>query len=300
MNSSARADAPFEARVVAGFGRHYLVESGDGEILEASRRGKRRDVVVGDRVQCLRAGGAQAVIEQVLDRKSLLYRSDDERVKELAANVDQVAIVFAPQPTFNLRFIWRALAAASTAAIDSVVILNKTDLPGAAQAGERLTQLAALGYRTVAVSAKHANDAARSALMPIFADRVTLLVGQSGMGKSTLLNLLVPDANARTQEFSRHLDLGKQTTTSSRWFRLGTHGAIVDTPGFQAFGLTHLDAGQIVAAFPEFSAFTGQCRFLDCHHLVEPDCAIRAAVDGGSIDAERYAFYRELAQDLVQ
>jgi ribosome biogenesis GTPase len=113
------------------------------------------------------------------------------------------------------------------------------------------------------------------------------------MGKSTLLNLLV-DANARTQEFSRQLNLGKQTTTASRWFAFGPRGAIVDTPGFQAFGLSHLDAAAIVAAFPEFAALLQRCRFLDCRHLAEPDCAIRAAVASGAIAADRYAFYREL------
>jgi ribosome biogenesis GTPase len=215
----------------------------------------------------------------------------------MAANVDQVAIVFAPQPAFNVRFIWRALAAAGAAGIDSLVILNKTDLPGADDARARLEQLKALGYRTVALSAKRDPAAARSALAPLLAGRATLLIGQSGMGKSTLLNLIVPGADARTQEFSRALNLGRQTTTSSRWFALEGGGALIDSPGFQAFGLSHLDEDRIVAALPEFAPHLGRCRFLDCRHLAEPDCAIRAAVDAGDIDTERYDFYRELLQE---
>lgn len=296
MSEPAHRDAVSAARVVASFGRHYLIETDTGEMLTASRRGKRGDVIVGDRVRARRAGDGQAVIDAVLPRRSLLFRADHLRTKEMAANVDQVAIVLAPQPAFNVRFIWRALAAAGAAGIDSLVILNKIDLPGTEDARARLQQLHSLGYRTVALSAKREPAAARSALAPLLAGRATLLIGQSGMGKSTLLNLLVPGADARTQEFSRALNLGRQTTTSSRWFAF-EGGALIDSPGFQAFGLSHLDEDRIVAAFPEFAPHLGRCRFLDCRHLAEPDCAIRAAVEGGDIDAERYDFYRELLQE---
>jgi ribosome biogenesis GTPase len=127
--------------------------------------------------------------------------------------------------------------------------------------------------------------------------RNTLLVGQSGMGKSTLLNLLVPDAQARTQEISTRLNLGRQTTTVSRWFRLAEGGALVDSPGFQSFGLRHLDARALADAMPEFAPLRGQCRFADCRHLDEPDCAVRAALARGEIAAARYAFYRQLATE---
>ena len=280
--------------MVASFGRHHLIEGDGGELLTASRRGKRGDVIVGDCVHYQRSGDGQAVIDEVLARRSLLFRADQNRTKEMAANVDQVAIVFAAQPAFNIRFIWRALAAARAAGIDSLVILNKIDLSGTDAARRRLEQLDALGHRTLAISAQRDLQAARRALALLLAGRATLLVGQSGMGKSTLLNLLVPGAGARTQEFSRHLNLGKQTTTSSRWFALAGGGALVDSPGFQAFGLSHLDDRMVVAALAEFEPYLGRCRFLDCRHAAEPDCAIRAAVDAGRIDAQRYDFYREL------
>lgn len=294
MSERLRAGAAEAARVVASFGRHHLIDDGSGGLLHAVRRGKRGDVIVGDLVQHQCTGAGQAVIEAVLPRRSLLYRADANRAKEMAANVDQVAIVFAAQPAFNIRFVWRALAAAHAAAIDSLVILNKSDLPDLADARARLQQLSALGHRTLTVSAKRAADEARAALLPLLVPRATLLIGQSGMGKSTLLNLLVPGAEAMTQEYSRHLNLGKQTTTSSRWFALPEGGALIDSPGFQAFGLSHLDDAAIVASFPEFAAHLGRCRFIDCRHLAEPDCAIRSALSAGAIEGQRYDFYREL------
>jgi ribosome biogenesis GTPase len=118
------------------------------------------------------------------------------------------------------------------------------------------------------------------------------------MGKSTLINLLVPLANARTQEYSLRLNVGRQTTSASRLFPLDGGGDIIDTPGFQAFGLAHLDLQQLAAAMPDFAPRLGRCRFADCRHLNEPDCAIRAAIASGGIDAARHAFYAELAGEL--
>lgn len=121
------------------------------------------------------------------------------------------------------------------------------------------------------------------------------MVGQSGMGKSTLLNLLIPDARARTQEYSQRLNAGRQTTTASRWFAFDADSALVDTAGFEEFGLAHLSIGEIATTFPEFEALLGHCRFQDCRHVEEPGCAIRAALAAGAIAPERYQFYRSLA-----
>ncbi|MGH6623834.1 MAG: ribosome small subunit-dependent GTPase A [Burkholderiaceae bacterium] len=291
VNSTAAA-----ATVVATFGRSLLLIGDDGKVVEAVRRGRRGDAVVGDRVRATFDDDALAVVESIEPRVSLLYRADANRTKELAANIDQVMVVFASRPSFDREFIWKALVAAHAADIEATVIRNKVDVAdGAEHAAAMLRQLHALGSKTLEVSA-HDDAAARAALAPHVAGRRTLLIGQSGMGKSTLLNLLVPEAQVRTQEYSRHLNVGKQTTTASRWFPMADGGALVDTPGFREFGLSHLNNAQIAAGFPEFErAFeANSCRFLDCAHLDEPDCAIRAALDRGDVAPERYAFYRSL------
>jgi ribosome biogenesis GTPase len=288
--------ADFDARVVATFGRQFLLEDGAGTVWAATRRGKKGDVVVGDRVHAIASAPGQARIEAVHARTSLLYRADAFRTKELAANIDLVLVVYAARPTFNRWFVWKALVAAHAAGIDALVVQNKTDLDDDGEAAAFRASLERLGIATVALSAKADPAQARAALTELTRGRASLLVGQSGMGKSTLLNLLVRDAGARTQEYSQRLDLGKQTTTASRWFALPYGGSIVDTPGFQEFGLAHVPLDRIAFGFPEFEHALGRCRFLDCRHLAEPDCAVRALVEEGAVAADRYAFYRSLAE----
>jgi ribosome biogenesis GTPase len=282
------------ARVIATFGRQSLIADA-GHIWQATRRGRREDVVVGDCVVASVVSAEQARIESIEPRTTLLFRTDKYRTKELAANVDQVIVVFASRPAFNRWFVWKALVAASAAGIEPLVLRNKADLAESDDASAFLQQAAELGWRTLTLSAKSDGDRTRALLLPQVAGRKSLMVGQSGMGKSTLLNLLIPDARARTQEFSERLNAGKQTTTASRWFAFNDDSALVDSAGFEEFGLTHLRFDQIAATFPEFSTLLGQCRFHDCRHLREPGCAVRAALDEGRVMPERYEFYRSLA-----
>jgi ribosome biogenesis GTPase / thiamine phosphate phosphatase len=282
------------ARVIATFGRQSLIDDA-AHIRQATRRGRRGDVVVGDCVLASVTSVEQARIESIEPRSTLLFRSDKYRTKELAANVDQVIIVFAARPAFNRWFIWKALVAATAAGIEALVLRNKSDLSGSADASSFLHQVSQLGWRTLLLSAKVESDRSRELLLREVAGRKSLMVGQSGMGKSTLLNLLIPDARARTQQYSERLNAGKQTTTASRWFSFDGDSALVDTAGFEEFGLAHLSFDEIAATFPEFKGLLGHCRFQDCRHMEEPGCAIRAALADGTIAPERYEFYRSLS-----
>ena len=282
------------ARVIATFGRQSLIDDA-AHIRQATRRGRRGDVVVGDCVLASVTSVEQARIESIEPRSTLLFRTDKYRTKELAANVDQVIIVFAARPAFNRWFIWKALVAATAAGIEALVLRNKSDLAEPADASSFLHQVSQLGWRTLALSAKVESDRSRELLLREVVGRKSLMVGQSGMGKSTLLNLLIPDAGAGTQQYSERLNAGKQTTTASRWFSFDGDSALVDTAGFEEFGLAHLSFDEIAATFPEFKGLLGHCRFQDCRHSEEPGCAIRAALADGTIAPERYDFYRSLA-----
>lgn len=287
-------------RVTAAHGRHSIVTLESGEIIEAHRRGKKGDVVVGDIVQCTEAVSGVAAVEVIEPRRNLLYRSDEWRIKSLAANVDLVCIVFASRPTFNPWFIWKALLAAHEAGIPALVIRNKDELTeGAEEAEAAVRLLHDIGHDVLSISAEARPDEARRVLIERLSGKAALLVGQSGMGKSTILNLLVPHAKAATREFSEALNLGKQTTTAARWYSASDddwEGSVIDTPGFQEFGLAHLSLNDILRAMPDIARYVDGCRFFNCRHLAEPGCSVKKALEDGLIDPARYAFYASLAE----
>ena len=281
-----------DGRVVAAHGRQYVVELADGMLLPCFPRGKRSEVACGDCVDIQRTSDDQGVIEAILPRTSLLYRSNDVRQKHIAANVDQIVIVVASEPAFSDELVTRALLAAESEEIEPLIVLNKCDLADKLPAArDQLAVFAGLGYRIVELSARdHADD-----LRPHLQGRTSVLVGQSGMGKSTLVNALVPAAQAKTREISQALDSGKHTTTHATLYHLDADSHLIDSPGLQEFGLGHLDRQEIEHAFREFRPFLGQCRFRDCRHDREPDCALVAAVAAGRIDARRFALYQRIA-----
>ena len=298
---SAASESLLTGRVTRSHGRHHFVQGPDGALYEAHRRGRKGDVVVGDMVRYSEPSGGVVAIEEVLPRTSLLFRSDEWRTKELASNIDLVAIVFASRPTFNPWFIWKALLAATKAGITPIVIRNKTDLEeGREEADAALRQLEALGYETLSIPAGSKPEEAKPILETRFAHHKTLFVGQSGMGKSTILNLLIPDAGARTREFSEALDLGKQTTTVTCWYDYGEDGAIVDSPGFQEFGLEHLDFDDVILGMPDIRQYVTGCRYFNCRHLNEPQCGVKDAVARGDIDPKRYEFYRDTVERILK
>jgi ribosome biogenesis GTPase len=284
-------------QVVAAFSRRFIVETATGS-LPCQVKGRHLRVVCGDRVEIRRDGDA-GVIEAVLPRASLLYRSDAFKTKAIAANVTQLAVVVAARPSFSMELVQRCVLAAEEQDIASLLVLNKADLPETPAARERLDLLTRIGYPLVMLSAL--NDVAP--LRPALHGHTTLLIGQSGMGKSTLINALFPGAEMATAEYSEALDSGRHTTTHTRLHRLDTDSAVIDSPGLQEFALQHLDANALAHAFVEFRPFLGQCRFRDCKHETEPGCRLQEAAAAGEIDPARLKLFqslRRLQQNAAQ
>ncbi len=280
--------------IVAAFGRHYEIELADGRIATGYPKGKKSLLAVGDEVQLSPDGQIMGHGE----RRSLLYRSDAYRQKLIAANATQLLLVVATDPSFSDMLLSRALVAAEHEGLTTTIVLNKCDLTTALPTARKLlAPYIALGCRVVELSAKF-NP---SPLLPLLAGESSVLVGQSGMGKSTLTNALVPGAAAPTRELSTALDSGKHTTTYARLYKLPDDtcpgGTLIDSPGLQEFGLKHLTPQQIEFGFAEFRPYLGQCRFRDCQHDAEPGCAIKQALAEGIIHPRRLDHFRQFISE---
>lgn len=273
--------------IVAAFGRHYEVQLTDGRRVTGYPRGKKSTYVCGDQVTVSADGQLVAHVP----RTSLLYRSDAFRQKLIAANVTQLLLVVATEPAFSDALLTRALVAAEHEGIRSVIVLNKCDLKDRLpEARQQLAMYSALNYPVIELSA--CQNA--SPLNEIIVGETSLLMGQSGMGKSTLINALIPDAGAQTREISTALDTGKHTTTHARIYHTLAGDLLIDSPGLQEFGLAHLSLGEIEFGFVEFRPYLGVCRFRDCRHDNEPDCAIKKAVKDGIIHPRRLEQFQQM------
>jgi ribosome biogenesis GTPase / thiamine phosphate phosphatase len=290
--------------VVASHGRHFVVETPEGERLICHPRGKKSDAVVGDRV-LWQGSHDEGTIEKIEERRNLLYRQDEVRTKSFAANLDQVLILLAAQPEFSESQLARALIAAEAERIRPIIALNKSDLVEPFErAWARLLPYQRMHYGVLPLSLRLSGPVDREHLLKHLRGKTTLVLGPSGAGKSTLINLLATGALAQTGELSQALNTGRHTTSSTTWYWVDkdrTTG-LIDSPGFQEFGLNHIDPVQLAACMPDFSAHMGNCKFYNCTHLHEPGCGVMAAVGAGEegITPSRYRIYQELFAELSQ
>lgn len=286
--------APLQGTIVAAYGKRFQVELADNKRISCVTRGKKTDLACGDIVTIKLTDKHEGVVETTLPRKTLLYRSNAFKSKMLAANVTQIIIVLATQPSFYEALLNRCLIAAEAANIKALIVLNKCDLADNDDAKQKLKLYTDLGYRVLSLSAKE--DI--STLRPYLQNEASILVGQSGMGKSTIINALLPEEDVRTREVSHVLDSGKHTTTAAHLYHLDEHSQLIDSPGLQEFGLHHLSTDELEHAFIEFRPYLGKCRFNNCKHLQEPDCAILNAMAEHKITSERITIYKMLRLEI--
>jgi ribosome biogenesis GTPase len=284
-----------QGTVVAAYGKRYQVECQQtGQKVSCVTRGKKTNLACGDLVTFAFTDKNEGIIEAHHERASLLYRSDAFKSKLLAANVTQIIIVLATQPSFYEALLSRCLVAAEAANIRPLIVLNKCDLDDTFGAKDTLKFYADLGYQTLMLHAKNNVDA----LKPYLEGHASILVGQSGMGKSTIINALLPDQAVRTQEVSTVLDSGKHTTTAANLYHIDQKSTLIDSPGLQEFGLYHLSQHDLELSFVEFRPFLGHCKFNNCKHQQEPECAIKNAVAATKIAPKRLETYQQIQSEI--
>ncbi|STZ77170.1 ribosome small subunit-dependent GTPase A [Bergeriella denitrificans] len=284
------------AQIITSYGRRYIVRTPDGQTFDATTRKKRVDFACGDEVRISPINSEQVVIEDYLPRRSLLYRQDAWKTKLIAANVTRLLVVTAAVPSPSELLVQRALLAAEAAGIEAVIVLNKADLPETVAWRDTFRFYETLGYRVIEVCALESAEALR----PLLQGQTNIFLGQSGMGKSTLTNALLGSAAARTGDISAALDSGRHTTTHAQLYDLDEETRLIDSPGLQEFGLHHLEAADLLHYFPDLKHLAGSCRFHNCTHRAEPDCAVKKAAESGEVKPERVAFLQRITDELLR
>lgn len=297
---------PQEGLVISRFGQHADIEDAAGQLHRCNLRRTIDSLVTGDKV-VWRAGdetlqGISGVVEAAHPRHSVLTRPDFyDGIKPVAANIDQIVIVSAVVPEFSTNIVDRYLVAAENLEIPPLLLLNKIDLLSAEERqglDPRLDIYRRLGYPVVCVSSQ--TDEGIAELKARLKDKISVFVGQSGVGKSSLVNALMPEVAAETGDISELSGLGQHTTTTARLYHFPSGGDLIDSPGIREFGLWHLEPERVTWCFVEFRHYLGGCKFRDCKHGSDPGCLIRAAVERGEISAERYDNYHRILASMQE
>ncbi|QTL39649.1 small ribosomal subunit biogenesis GTPase RsgA [Xenorhabdus budapestensis] len=301
---------PQEGLVISRFGQHTDIEAADGSIQRCNIRRTIRSLVTGDRVVWRPALQLQSdvkingIVEAVHERSSVLTRPDYyDGIKPIAANINQIVIVSAILPELSLNIIDRYLVACETLNIEPLIVLNKIDLlddESREWVNSVMDIYRHISYRVLEVSSYTGEGI--SELINLLADKISIFAGQSGVGKSSLLNTLLPNNEKEilVNEVSDNSGLGQHTTTTARLYHFPQGGDVIDSPGVREFGLWHLTPEQVVQGFIEFRDYLGGCKFRDCKHLDDPGCALREALELGSIAEERFENYHRILESMAQ
>lgn len=289
-----------EGRLIANYGASVDVEDENGVIHRCAYRQNMESLVSGDRVVWQQAHNQRGVVIAVMERTSLLARPDYAgNKKPVAANIDQMIIVSASKPGLNEGLIDRYLLAAENIHIEPVILLNKIDLLDdrtLADYKERLMDYERIGYHVIYASTKC--EYGLDELQKTLKEKISILVGRSGVGKSSLVNRVLPEAEAKTGDISEATGKGRHTTSAARLYHLACGGELIDSPGVREFGLWNLDHDEATYGFIEFREFIGTCKFSNCTHTHEPGCAIQEAIEEGKISSRRVESYHRIIDSL--
>lgn len=293
-NKENNHDDLADGLVITRYSRHVEIEDNQGKRVRCSIRPNIDILVAGDRVIWQTEGDKQGVVVSLYPRGSILARPTSAGLKKpVAANITQIIIVIAPKPEISWPLLDSYLIMAETLRLHAVILLNKTDLPCEAPKAQLLTDYRLLNYPIIFVSKNEPNS--YDDLTIALNHQVSVFVGQSGVGKSSLISGILPhEENIATNEISVGSELGRHTTSNSRYYHLPSGGALIDSPGVREFSLWDIDTAQIAQGYLEFKPYLSLCKFRNCTHIDTPHCAIISALNAGSISIRRYENFIKL------